>query len=259
VARTTELTTEDMERHGSYFHSVSFRNFRGSFICLSRIIKRSVTVAKRRTKSDQHKLAMRHLRKIDPVMRRVIDDVGPCTFKAERDRFWMLVRSILSQQISTAAARTVRDRVVLLVESRSGSKSVTPESLLALSVDELRSAGCSQRKAEYMLDLAEKVDNREVALAKIGRLSNEEVIETLVQVRGIGRWTAEMFLMFSLGRHDVFPVDDLGVRNAMVNLYGLAQSSSHDEFRAIAEKWQPYATIGSWYCWKSLETDIPAK
>jgi len=202
---------------------------------------------------------MRHLRKIDPVMRRVIDDVGPCTFKAERDRFWMLVRSILSQQISTAAARTVRDRVVLLVESRSGSKSVTPESLLALSVDELRSAGCSQRKAEYMLDLAEKVDNREVALAKIGRLSNEVVIETLVQVRGIGRWTAEMFLMFSLGRHDVFPVDDLGVRNAMVNLYGLAQSSSHDEFRAIAEKWQPYATIGSWYCWKSLETDIPAK
>lgn len=192
-------------------------------------------------------------------MRRVIDHVGSCTLKSERDRFWMLVRSILSQQISTAAARTVRDRVVSLVESRSGSKRVTPESLLVLSIAELRSAGCSRRKAEYMLDLAEKVDNGEVALGKIGRLSNEEVIETLVQVRGIGRWTAEMFLMFSLGRLDVFPVDDLGVRNAMLDLYELDQPVSHDDFRAIAEKWQPYATIGSWYCWRSLETDIPAE
>lgn len=220
-------------------------------------MKRLVAVAKRRTKSDQQKLAMRHLRKVDPVMRRVIDHVGPCTLKPERDRFWMLVRSILSQQISTAAARTVRDRVVSLVEDRSGSKRVAPESLLALNVDELRSAGCSQRKAEYMLDLAEKVDNGDVALAKTGRLSNNEVIDTLVRVRGIGRWTAEMFLMFSLGRLDVFPVDDLGVRNAMLNLYELEPPVSHDDFRAIAEKWQPYATIGSWYCWRSLETDIP--
>lgn len=222
-------------------------------------MKRLVAVAKRRTKSDQHKLAIRHLCRIDPVMRRVIDHVGPCTLKSERDRFWMLVRSILSQQISTAAARTVRDRVVLLIESRSGSKRVTPERLLALSVDELRSAGCSQRKAEYMLDLAEKVDNGEVVLAKIGHLSNEEVIDTLVQVRGIGRWTAEMFLMFSLGRLDVFPVDDLGVRNAMLELYELGQPVAHDDFRTIAEKWQPYATIGSWYCWRSLETDIPTE
>ncbi len=222
-------------------------------------MKRSVVVAERQSKSDQHKLAMRHLRNVDPVMRRVIDHVGACTLRSERDRFWMLVRSILSQQISTAAARTVRDRVVSLVESRSGSKSVIPTSLLALSVDELRGAGCSQRKAEYILDLAGKVENGEVALAKIGRLSNDDVIKTLIQVRGIGRWTAEMFLMFSLGRLDVFPVDDLGVRNAMLNLYGLNPQASHDDFRAIAEKWQPYATIGSWYCWRSLETDIPTE
>ncbi len=216
-------------------------------------------MAKRRTKFDQHKLAVRHLRKIDPVIRRVIDHVGPCSLKPERDRFWMLVRSILSQQISTAAARTVRDRVVSLVESRSGSKSVTPERLLALSVDELRTAGCSQRKAEYVLDLAAKVNDGEVALARIGRLSNEAVIETLIRVRGIGRWTAEMFLMFSLGRLDVFPVDDLGIRNAMLNLYELDPSVSHADFRAIAEKWQPYATIGSWYCWRSLEINLPAE
>ena len=209
------------------------------------------------TRRERLKLAVQHLRRADPVMRRVIDHVGPCTLKCERDRFWMLVRSIISQQISTAAARTVRDRVVSLVEDCSGSKRVTPESLLAHSVDELRLAGCSQRKAEYMLDLAKKVDNGEVALAKIGRLSNEDVIKALVQVRGIGRWTAEMFLMFSLGRLDVFPVDDLGVRNAMLKLYELETPVSHDDFRGIAEKWQPYASIGSWFCWRSLETDIP--
>ncbi|MGZ0171521.1 MAG: DNA-3-methyladenine glycosylase family protein [Planctomycetales bacterium] len=191
-------------------------------------------------------------------MRRVIDHVGPCTLKCERDRFWMLVRSILSQQISTAAARTVRVRVVALVEASSGSKRVTPASILALSVAELRSAGCSQRKAEYMLDLARQVDGGELQLAKIGRLSNEAVIDSLIRVRGIGRWTAEMFLMFSLGRLDVFPVDDLGVRNAMLDLYGLDQAATHDDFRAIAELWQPYASIGSWYCWRSLETDIPS-
>jgi len=210
-------------------------------------------VTQPRKKSEDLKQAMRHLRKVDPVMRRVIDHVGPYTLKCERDRFWMLVRSILSQQISTAAARTVRDRVVALVESSSGSKRVTPTSLLTLT------AGVSRRKAEYMLDLAGKVDDGEVRLSTMGRLPNEGVIETLIHVRGIGRWTAEMFLMFSLGRLDVFPVDDLGVRNAMLNLYELDQPASHDDFRGIAEPWRPYATIGSWYCWRSLESDIPAE
>jgi DNA-3-methyladenine glycosylase II len=190
-------------------------------------------------------------------MRRVIDHVGPCTLKCERDRFWMLVRSIISQQISTAAARTVRNRVVALVESASGSKRVTPASLLALGIDQLRSAGCSQRKAEYMLDLADKVESGEILLSTIGRLANEEIIESLIEVRGIGRWTAEMFLMFSLGRLDVFPVDDLGVRNGILKLYGLENTTSHAEFRAIAEPWSPYASIGSWYCWRSLESNSP--
>lgn len=215
-------------------------------------------MAKVRTRSGRLKQAVRHLRKVDPVMRQVIGHVGPCTLKCERDRFWMLVRSIISQQISTAAARTVRDRVVTLVESDSGLKRVTPASLLALGVDQLRTAGCSQRKAEYMLDLADKVESGEVQLSTIGRLSNEEIIELLIRVRGIGRWTAEMFLMFSLGRLDVFPVDDLGVRNGILKLYGLEKSASHADFKDIAEPWSPYASIGSWYCWRSLETDIPS-
>lgn len=213
-------------------------------------------MAKVRTRLERLKQAVRHLRKVDPVMRQVVDHVGPCTLKCERDRFWMLVRSIISQQISTAAARTVRDRVVTLVESDSGSKRITPASLLALGVDQLRTAGCSQRKAEYMLDLADKVESGAVQLSTIGRLPNEDVIESLIRVRGIGRWTAEMFLMFSLGRLDVFPVDDLGVRNGILKLYGLEKSTSHAEFKEIAEPWSPYASIGSWYCWRSLETDI---
>lgn len=210
-------------------------------------------------KSSQLRMARLHLRRTDPVMKQVIDHVGPCTLRCNRNRFEMLVRSIISQQISTAAARTVRDRVVSLVESRSGSKKITPPGLLALSIDDLRSAGCSQRKAEYILDLAAKVDTGHVQLSTIGRLSSTEVIKTLIQVRGIGRWTAQMFLMFSLGRLDVFPVDDLGVRNAMLNLYNLDRSASHQRFQAIAEKWQPYASIGSWYCWRSLETEIPSR
>lgn len=190
-------------------------------------------------------------------MRRVIEHIGPCTMKRERDRFWMLVSSILSQQISTAAARTVKGRVVDLIEISSGSTRVTAESLLSLTVEQLRSAGVSGRKSEYLLDLASKTNSGEVKLSTIGRRSNEQVIETLIQIRGIGRWTAEMFLMFALGRLDVFPVDDLGVRNAMYNLYDLDRSSPKEGLQAIAETWQPYASIASWYCWRSLETNIP--
>lgn len=111
-----------------------------------------------------------------------------------------------------------------------------------------------------MLDLADKVESGDVQLSTIGRLSNEKIIESLirVRVREIGRWTAEMFLMFSLGRLDVFPVDDLGVRNGILKLYGLEKSTSHSEFKELAEPWSPYASVGSWYCWRSLETDIPS-
>lgn len=190
-------------------------------------------------------------------MRRTIDHVGPCIWKCERDRFWMLVSSILSQQISTAAARTNKSRLVALIKSESGSKRVTPASLLSMNVEQLRTAGLSGRKSEYLLDLASKVDTGEVTLSTIGRLSNEAVIDALVQIRGIGRWTAEMFLMFSLGRLDVFPVDDLGVRNAMCNLYQIDSSTPGQDLLKISEPWQPYASIASWYCWRSLEADIP--
>lgn len=165
----------------------------------------------------------------------------------------MLVRSILSQQISTAAARTIRDRVQALV----ASGKVTPESIQAVSDSDLRSAGVSARKVEYIRDLATKTGNGEINLSQIGRLSDEQIIKQLVDVRGIGRWTAEMFLMFSLGRFDVFPVDDLGIRNAIAAHYNVSSPPTRAEMHAIAEPWRPYASVASWYCWRSLDTTPP--
>lgn len=193
--------------------------------------------------------AVRHLRKCDPVMRKIIDRVGPCTLRLKRDRFALLAWSILSQQISTAAARTIRGRVEALV----APEKITPESLLELSVDDLRGAGVSARKAEYLHDLAQKATDGTIRLQRIGRLSNEQIIQELTQVRGVGRWTVEMLLMFSLGRLDVFPVDDLSLRNAIAASYSVSQPPQRGELLELAARWSPYRTVASWYCWRVLE------
>ncbi len=193
-------------------------------------------------------IARRHLKRSDPVMRGMIDDVGPCTLRPHRDRFGMLVRSIISQQISTSAARSIRERLVALV----APNAVTPESLLAFKIEQLRAVGLSPQKAAYMHDLALKASDGTVNLRTIGRRSDEEVIDQLIQVKGIGRWTAQMFLIFSLGRIDVFPHDDLGVRIAIRDRYGLVDLPDKQTSCKIAAAWSPYATIASWYCWRSL-------
>lgn len=193
--------------------------------------------------------ACRHLRQSDPVMRQMIDEVGSFALRCERNRFSMLVRSIISQQISVGAARSIRRRL----EQHIGRRSVTPEGLLAYDVQQLRSAGLSRQKASYLLDLAEKVHVGDVRLRTIGRLSDESVIEELTQVRGIGRWTAQMFLIFALGRPDVFPHDDLGVRIAIRDRYGLDELPDKRTSLEIAQPWRPYASVASWYCWRSVE------
>lgn len=147
-----------------------------------------------------------HFRKRDPVIARAIQRVGPFKLKPSRDRFGMLVRSIISQQISTSAARSILARVTTLM----ADTGIRADALLGTSPDRLRQAGVSPQKIGYLLDLADKVASGTVRLDRIGRLSDEGVIEELVQVKGIGRWTAQMFLIFSLGRPDVFPHDDLG-------------------------------------------------
>jgi len=182
-------------------------------------------------------------------MRAAIDAVGPFALRPQRDRFAMLVRSIISQQISTAAARSIRFRLIQFA----GPEGLTPANLARFTADELRLAGLSPQKASYIADLAGKVDSGEVKLRQIGRLDDEQIIERLTEVRGIGRWTAQMFLIFSLGRLDVFPHDDLGIRSAIRNRYALAELPDKETAHAIAEPWRPYATVASWYCWRTLE------
>jgi DNA-3-methyladenine glycosylase II len=130
---------------------------------------------------------------------------------------------------------------------------LTPENLASLGGSGLRTVGLSRQKASYILDLAQKTLDGSVELKKIGRLPDEDVIEMLTQVKGIGRWTAEMFLIFSLGRLDVLPVDDLGVRSAIKNLYGLKEMPNKQTCIELALPWRQYASIASWYCWRSLE------
>jgi DNA-3-methyladenine glycosylase II len=190
-----------------------------------------------------------HLRASDPVMRKLIRAVGPFTLRPTRNRFSILARSIISQQISTAAARTIRGRLEGILDNGG----LTAEAIATLKESDLRSVGLSRQKASYLLDLAQKTRDGTVRLDRIGRLSDEAVIEMVTQVKGIGRWTAEMFLIFSLGRLDVLPVDDLGVRSAIKNLYGLRELPDKNTCMEIAAPWRPYASIASWYCWRSLD------
>ncbi len=198
----------------------------------------------------QHiKAARLHLQKCDPVMKRIIKQVGPCTLKTSRDRFLMLVRSIVSQQISTAAARTILNRLHELV----APDKISPATVAKYDIDDLRAVGISRQKAGYFIDLTEKVHSGQVELNNIGRKNNDEVIAELVQVKGIGQWTAQMFLMFSLGRLDVFPHGDLGIQNGIKKNYKTSDPPTKSEMIELAEPWQPYSTIASWYLWRSLE------
>ena len=162
--------------------------------------------------------------------------------------FAALVRTITAQQISTKAAATIHGRLVALM--RGG---VSPESLLALMDVQMREAGMSRQKTSYLRDLATKVQSGELPIASLHELEDEAVIEAIVKVKGLGRWSAEMFLMFRLRRPDVLPVDDLGIVTAIQRLYGLRKKPKPDRIRKIGEAWRPYRTIACWYLWRSLE------
>lgn len=190
-----------------------------------------------------------HLCQADPILRQVIEGVGPFQLRLERDRFLSLVRAIVAQQISGGAARSIFQRLQALTLPGP----MTAESLSLLSAEKMRTAGVSPQKAGYLLDLASKVRDQQVHLHRMGRMNDEEVISELIQIRGIGVWTAQMFLIFSLGRMDVFPHDDLGIRAALRNLYGLKELPNRETSCRIAQCWRPYATLASWYCWRSLD------
>jgi DNA-3-methyladenine glycosylase II len=188
----------------------------------------------------------------DAVMRVLIRRCPPLTsLKLARDRFGMLVGSILSQQISVHAARTIRARLA----ARVGDGGILPERIAGLSLEEFREIGVSRVKAAYLKDLADKTISGEVSLGRIGRRSDDQVVRELTAVKGIGVWTAQMFLIFSLGRLDVLPYDDYGIRSAIHKLYSLDELPNKETCRRIAEPWRPYATVGTWYLWRSHELD----
>jgi DNA-3-methyladenine glycosylase II len=193
--------------------------------------------------------AVRHLRRQDPILKEVIRRAGPFTMRPHRNRFRALVFSILGQQISGKAAASIRGRLVEHLRP----EEISPETIGRLTPETLRSLGISGQKASYLLDLAQRVRSGEVQLSRMARMKDEQVIEALVQVKGIGVWTAQMFLIFSLGRPDVFPHDDLGVRMAIRNLYDLDDLPTKEVSHKIAAPWRPYASVASWYCWRSLE------
>lgn len=190
--------------------------------------------------------ALEHLKRVDPVLGLHIARVGSFTLRVHRDRFGLLVRSILSQQISTKAARAIRQKL----ENLTHGQGLAPQALAALSPQQMRLAGLSTQKMTYLYDLSARVLDGRLKLERLHRLPDEEVIAELTAVKGIGRWTAQMFLMFALGRLDVFPVDDLGLRASLRELYGLPDSAERKHYQRIAEPWRPYSSIASWYVWR---------
>ncbi len=208
-------------------------------------------------RSSSHELPTRHrilshFKKRDPKMARLIQAMGPFQLKRNRNYFVVLCRSIVSQQISVAAADTIYGRFQKLFDGRPP----TPEHVSGLKEEPMRAAGLSRQKAAYLKDLSHRFLDGTVRPRQLNYLDNEAIVERLTTVHGIGRWTTEMFLIFSLNRLDVLPVDDLGLRAAVQNIYGMKTRPDAKRLRAIGKKWSPLETVATWYCWRSLNADI---
>ncbi len=191
--------------------------------------------------------ACKHLIKKDRVMKRLIPQHGDACLQTRGDAFTTLARSIVGQQISVKAAQTVWERFVAL------PKKMTPANVLKLKVDDMRAAGLSARKVEYLVDLALHFDNGAVQVADWAGMDDEAIIAELVDIRGIGRWTAEMFLIFHLMRPNVLPLDDVGLINGISHNYFSGEAVSRSDAREVAAAWAPYCSVATWYIWRSLD------
>ena len=200
---------------------------------------------------EQHAKAIRHLRRSDPQMAQVIRTVGPCTLTRRGGTFSLLAKSILSQQISTHAARTIRRRLEAVMPHRQ----ISAAGVMQLSDADFQAVGVSQQKRRYLRDLADHVVNGQLSFRRLARLPDEDVISELIVVKGIGRWTAQMFLLAGLGRPDIFAPDDLGLQNAIQKIYSLRGKPSLRKLEAITRPWAPYRSVASWYLWQSLSVD----
>lgn len=192
--------------------------------------------------------AHRHLSRRDTILRRLIREYGPCTLRSDPDGFGVLCRSIISQQISTKAAISITAKLLKVL----GRRGLRPAAVAAASDEDLRGAGLSASKLRSLRDLSQKVLDREVPLKKLADMPDEEVIDCLLPVHGIGPWTAEMFLIFSLGRLDVLPLGDLGLRAGIQRQYEFPEVPGKDALTALAEPWRPYRTVATWFFWRSF-------
>ena len=198
------------------------------------------------------KAAAEHLVESDSVLAKIIDANPLCTIRPHKNYYQELVDSIISQQLSVKAARTIERRFCELFGS---AEFPAPEQILTKDIEQLRSVGLSRPKASYVLDLAQHVVDGRLKFDHLDDLSNDEVIGELVAVKGIGEWTAHMFLMFCMGRLDILPIGDLGIKNGIQKLYGLDHSPTPDKIKELAKNnnWHPYETVAAWYIWQSLD------
>ena len=196
---------------------------------------------------DYWTAACAHLSKKDRVMKRLIPQFGDACLVSRGDAFVTLARSIVGQQISVKAAQTVWDRFAKL------SRRLTPRQVLKLKVDDMREAGLSARKVEYLVDLALHFDNGDLHVTNWQAMEDEAIIAELIGIRGIGRWTAEMFLIFHLMRPNVLPLDDVGLINGISQSYFSGEAVSRSDAREVAAAWSPYCSVATWYIWRSLD------
>jgi len=195
--------------------------------------------------------ALNHRKKSDPILCAIIDRVGPYRMQYRDPSFEALVRSIVFQQLNGKAARTIFDR---LVAAAGGV--ITPESILKLTEAQMRAAGLSKQKLSYVRDLAQRTHSGEVDFAALLTLSDEEVIATLTKVKGIGEWTAHMFLIFALQRPNVLPTGDYGVRSAIKRAYRKRKLPTPAAMEKLAKSWHPYCSVAAWYLWRSMDGEI---
>ncbi len=191
---------------------------------------------------------IRHLSK-DRKLAKVIKSVGSYKIRITRNKYESLIEAIITQQLSGSAAKSISQRFRSLYSTRFPK----PIDVIKTSDSKLRKSGLSKMKVEYIKGLSRKIESGELQLSKISKLSDEKIISELTEIRGIGRWTAEMFLIFTLGRMDVLPVGDLGLRKGIQKLHSMKETPKDDKIEKIADKWRPYRTVATWYLWKSLQ------
>lgn len=196
------------------------------------------------------KKILARLAKADLKLGQLIAVNGPPTIEQDSHLFRSIAESIMAQQLAWAAASTIIKRFKALYPGKDFPK---PQDVVDTPLETLRSVGLSRAKASYIQDLAAKIRDRTIDLTKLATMTDEKVIEHLTTVRGIGRWTAEMILIFSLGRLDVLPVDDLGVRKGFQKIYGMKELPNPEQMVKIAAKWRPYRSVGTWYMWKAVD------